>query len=218
MALTLPDTAVAGDAGHVSDHNLITSALTDLQTLALGTLRGTAPTVRESVPRWFSTNLSTLTSGQAYAVAVPVVVGDIVTSITFVTATTAMTWGSNNDGHIWFALYSGSATPTLLGQTADQTGVQTWGASTAKTLNLSSPYTVTATGFLYAAVMVNIGTGGSPAVPTLRGAALLNSPLSASPVTGMLRPAWQAGSGLTTTAETNPTPATNGNVTYAVFS
>ncbi len=215
MAVTLPDTAATGDAGHVTDHNLLVAAVTDLQAFALP-LRGTATTARESHPRWFSANLAMAGTGVMMATAVPVLAGDVVTSVSFVAATTGLTVGSNHDGYIWFALYDSAY--GFIRQTSVESGAVAWSGTTAKTLNLTSTYTVPTTGIVYAAVMVNYGTGGSPVMPTLRGTGALNSPLSQGVVAGHARTSWQNGSGLTTTAPAGTvTPSTQGSVLYALL-
>lgn len=161
-------------------------------------------------------NLGALTSGQLLAVAVPCFAGDVITSIAFISGATALTMGSNVDGHLWFALYDPSL--TLLSQSADQGGAATWAAGTTKDLALGAAQTLTATGIHYAAVMVNIGTGGAPAAPTLRGVGLNLNPVIDGPVSGQKRLAGTNGSGLTATAPTGPIAITaSGNAAYCVL-
>jgi hypothetical protein len=146
-------------------------------------------TFRENMPRYFATaNGSALTSGVMTSVALPLFAGDVVTNLSFMSATTAAVaptaW--------WFALYSSATTAALIAQTADQTSTA-WGGDTIKTLPLSSPYTVSTTGVYYAAVMVTAGT--VPTLVTVNGrGAVFAAILSQKAL------ARTSGSGLTTTA------------------
>lgn len=151
-----------------------------------------------------SSNITGAGSGIMSMVGIPLYAGDVVTSLSFMSGATALTQGSNNDGHWWFALYNPAAA-TMLAQTADQT-TAAWAANTIKTLALSSPQTIAATGLHYAAVMVSPGTGGAPAAPTYRGVLLNSSIVSFSTgwPTGRKTIGAQNGSGLTTTAPAGP--------------
>jgi hypothetical protein len=135
-------------------------------------------------------NVAALTTQVMSSVAVYLEAGDVVTNLTFVSGTTAAGTPTN----WWFALYSSAATPALLGQTADQTSTA-WGANTAKTVALTSPYTVPSTGIYYAAIMVKATT-----VPTLAGRTLHNAVEAGAVVTGQKVLSVTSGSGLTTTA------------------
>ena len=151
-------------------------------------------------------NLAALTTQVMTAVALYLEAGDVVTNLTFCSATTAAGTPTN----WWFALYSSAATPALLGQTADQTSTA-WAANTAKTVALATPYTVLTTGVYYAAIMVKATT-----VPTLLGASL-NANASAAVVTGQKVLANTSGSSLTDTAPaTIATPTTVATVPYCV--
>jgi hypothetical protein len=148
-------------------------------------------------------NLTIAASGIMTVTAIPLYAGDVITSLSFASGATGLTQGTNNDGHWWFALYDPSI--HLLAQTADRAAAA-WASITVMTLALSSPQTITSTGLYYAAVMINPGTGGSPTVPTLRGA-LLNSGAVSNVTgwpTGRKMLAGQNGSGLTTTAPAGP--------------
>jgi hypothetical protein len=105
------------------------------------------------------TNLGStvLTSGQQLFVGIPMITGQVVTAITFVSGTTALAGGSNQ----WFSLYD--ATHAKLQVTSDDTSTA-WAANTAKTLTLASPYTIPSDGIYYAGIMVNATT-----VPSLLG-------------------------------------------------
>jgi hypothetical protein len=135
-------------------------------------------------------NLSALTSGVMTSVALFLREGDVVTNLTFVSATTA----AGTPTAWWFALYDTASTPALLGQTADQT-TTAWAANTAMTKALSSPVTISTTGIHYAAVMVAATTA-----PTLAGVALHNAVESGAIITGEKVLARTSGSSLTTTA------------------
>ena len=111
-----------------------------------------------------SGNLACLTSAVMTSVALPLQAGDVVTNLTFVSATTA----ANGPTHWWYALYSPAG--ALLAQTADQT-TTAWGANTAKTVALATPQLITTAGVYYAAICVV----ASSAVPTLAGATALHN-------------------------------------------
>ena len=123
---------------------------------------------RESIPdRRLITGAITPTSGVEHLQAVPLLAGDVITNISLV-SNTALTMGSNADGHLWFSLRT--ATGSLILQTADQGGAATWAANTWKTLALSGgPYTVPQTALYYVGAMQNIGTGGAPVIANLKG-------------------------------------------------
>lgn len=147
-------------------------------------------------------NLAALTTQVMTAVALHLRAGDVITNLTFCSATTAAGTPTN----WWFALYDTAATPALLRQTADQTSTA-WAANTAKTVALATPYTVPTTGVYYAAVMVKATTP-----PTLVGASLHTG---AAVVTGQKVLAVTSGSSLTDTAPaTLATPTTVGTVPY----
>jgi hypothetical protein len=151
-------------------------------------------------------NLAALTSQVMTSVALYLEAGDVVTSLTFCSATTAAGTPTN----WWFALYSTAATPALLGQTADQTSTA-WAANTVKTVALATPYTVPTSGVYYAAVMVKATTP-----PTLLGASL-NVNASSAVVTGQKVLAYTSGSALTDTAPaTIATPTAVATVPYCV--
>jgi hypothetical protein len=107
-----------------------------------------ATALQETMPRNAATtgNLAALSTGRATFVGMYLPAGRVVTSITFVSGSTALSGNTN----WWFTLASSNG--TRLGLTADQT-VAGWGGNTAKTLALTSPYTVTAEGIYYLGVM-----------------------------------------------------------------
>lgn len=155
----------------------------DLAPAVSGRLNGAQPLYlgatgrREPYSIWLgSTNIPIQASGVTNLIGLPLYEGDVVTNLTFISGATALTMGSNADGHLWFALYDPSG--TLLAQTADQGGAATWAANTVKTLALSAPQTIATTGLYYAALMVNAGTGGSPTVPSMRGTSVASTAFS----------------------------------------
>lgn len=156
-------------------------------------------TLRKNLRRRDCTgNLSALTTQVMTSAAIYLEKGDVVTNLTFVSATTAAGTPTN----WWYALYDTAATPALLRQTADQTSTA-WAANTAKTLALSSSYKVTATGIYYAACMVKATTP-----PTLVGASLHNAVEAGAIITGQKILAQTSGSSLTDTAPSTITSAT----------
>lgn len=98
-------------------------------------------------------------SGTLELVALNLVAGDVVTSLTFVSGATAGATLTN----CWFSLYS--AALSRLGVTADDTA-SSWAATTARTLALASAYVVPASGLYYAGKTIVGGT-----VPSFVGAA-----------------------------------------------
>jgi hypothetical protein len=152
-------------------------------------------------------NVSALTTQVMTSVALYLREGDVVTNLTFVSATTAAGTPTN----WWFALYSPAATPALLGQTADQTSTA-WAANTAMTKALASPVTISTTGWHYAAIMVKATTP-----PTLAGVALQNAVESGAIITGEKVLSQTSGSSLTDTAPaTIATPTTIAGVPLVI--
>ena len=127
---------------------------------------GQAP--RETLPYWAASANQTCSAGIMFVALLPVCPGDVISNIGFVSGTTGATFGSSGY-HWWTALYDNTA--TFVAQSADQTNTAI-ASSHAYMLALGTgaPYTVgSGVTYLYAAVMVNTGTGGSPVQPTLRG-------------------------------------------------
>lgn len=152
-------------------------------------------------------NLAALTTQVMLSTALYLRAGDVVTNLTFVSATTAAGTPTN----WWFALYSPAATPALLAQTADQTSTA-WAANTAMTKALASPVTIATTGWHYAAIMVKATT-----VPTLVGVALHNAVEAGAIITGEKVLAQTSGSSLTDTAPaTIATPTTVATVPLVI--
>jgi len=190
---------------------------TGSQRFALG-----SSVVREPYPRYAggAGNLG-LTGGQMQMVGVQLFKGDVITNVSFMSGSTALTQGTNNDGHWWFALYSSAASPSLLAQTADQ-GTAAWAGGAIKTLALTAAQTIATTGWYWAALMVNPGTGGTPATPTIRGVNLGSGSLSGGSASGWpsgLKLGATNGSSLGASAPAGPiTPAAGANYLYCQLS
>ncbi|HEU0041407.1 MAG TPA: hypothetical protein VFQ15_03550 [Jiangellaceae bacterium] len=141
-------------------------------------------------------NAAVLTTQVMSSVPIYLRAGEVVTSLTFVSATTA----ANTPTNWWFAVYT--PTGTLAGQTADQT-TTAWAANTAMTKALTAPYTVVTTGWHRVGIMVKATTP-----PTLAGVTLHNAVESAAIITGEKILSATSDSALTDTA-----PATLGTLT-----
>lgn len=136
-----------------------------------------------------SITLAALTSAQLFLIAVPLVKGQLVSNITFLSGSTALNTGTNQ----WFALYSSAR--ALLGVTSDD-GATAWAANATKTLALAVAYTVPSSGLYYLGIMVK----ATVAVPTLAGILVPNTTaLNIPPIVG----------GNSTAALTNPASAPN---------
>lgn len=153
----------------------------------------------QTFPRWTTGTSLTLTAQRLVMGRIYLPPG-LITSITFITGSTALAGGA----HGWAALFDASR--GLLGQSADDTAI-TWAANTAKTFTLNSPIAVQA-GHYYVGLMVDASTPPSvlATLPGLR-AGLLDPPLG----------------GLSTTSLTTTAPATaavwgTSNLPYAYVS
>jgi hypothetical protein len=131
------------------------------------------------------TNGAPPASGQALFSALYLETGTVVTSITFLTANTALATGT----HQIFGLYNNASPPALLRGTSDDTNTA-WAANTLKTLNLTSTFTTTYSGLYYVCCLVTAGTlptlvragpigAGGQAVTPLWGAAGTTTALTA---------------------------------------
>lgn len=128
-----------------------------------------AAAIAESFPRVAGANNTVaLTSGRMHLVAVPLMAGQVVTSLTFVSSGAAVT-----PTHWWFALYTPAL--ALCAQTADQL-TAAWTSATAKTVALAAPFTVPTSGLYYAAVMSAAATP-----PTLLAGNTIGSPVLTMP-------------------------------------
>lgn len=124
-----------------------------------------------------------ITSGTLRLAAVYLWAGDLVSSITWVSGTTGLAAAAASNQH--FSLWSQGR--ALLGVTNDDTGTA-WAASSAKTLNLATPYTVLTSGLYYLGIVV---VAGAP--PSLRGVTSIANINTISP-----KLTAQADAGLTT--------------------
>lgn len=120
-------------------------------------------TVRENFPRLGSmANLAGhLTSGRLHLYGMWYEAGDVVTSVSFWSGTTALVTGSNQ----WAALFDGSR--VKLAVSADDTS-GAWSASTEKTFTLTAPYTIPTSGVYYHGLCVVAST-----MPSMTGFATL---------------------------------------------
>lgn len=127
--------------------------------------------VATTIPRTAQiTNQAVLVSGRLSVVRIWLEKGDIVRGIAFYSGTTLAGTPTNQ----WFALYSQAR--ALLGITADDT-TTAWAANTRKALNLTSPYTVTASGYFYLGLMVAAATP-----PTMLGQTSQSTVLNRPPI------------------------------------
>jgi len=113
----------------------------------------------ETFPRHLvpEVNTSLLSTGRLSLQAIAIREGELLTSISFWSATTAAGTPTNQI----FGLYNN--TLALLRGTNNDT-TTAWGANTRKTLNLTSTFTTTYTGLYYLGIMVTATT-----VPTVKG-------------------------------------------------
>lgn len=120
---------------------------------------GIAGAVSETIPRMLvsEANLSALTSGTLHLTAIYLQAGQVCTSISYFSATTAAGTPTNKI----FGLFDN--TRALLANTNNDT-TAAWAANTIKTLDLTAPFTATYTGLHYVGIMVTATT-----VPTLKG-------------------------------------------------
>jgi hypothetical protein len=180
-------------------------------------LAGVSGNPRETYPFYAATGNLTPSSGTMTLVLCPVLPGDVITNVGFVSGTTGVTFGSSGY-HWWTALYTNAL--AFVAQSADQTNTAL-ANSTAYMLALSgggAPYTVPSNTYsVYVAVMVNTGTGGSPVMCTLRGPSMSTAQGEGS---GSLFPTGLAycgtnGTSLGATAPSGTITMTpNGNVCY----
>ena len=108
-----------------------------------------------------------VTDGVLHLTAIYLNKGTTVTSITYLTGTAGITTPAN----WWFALYNSSL--SLLANSTDQT-TTAWAANTVKTLNMITPYVVTASGVYYAGIMIN-ATNPMPDIRGMNGNSTVNA-------------------------------------------
>lgn len=114
-------------------------------------------TIAETMPRSNTplANTAALTSGTVRLDAIQLQEGDVVTSISYLSATTALDTATVQ----LFGLYDKNL--ARLAQSADATSAA-WAANTVKTLTMATPYTVLTDDYYYLAILVAAST-----VPTL---------------------------------------------------
>jgi len=163
-------------------------------------------TFAESVPRFLaSSSVAIAATGVAHSTAVPLQIGDLATSITFVTGGTAA--ATPTAGFV--ALYSPAG--VLLGQSADL-GSTARAANTAFTIPLVTPVRITVSGLYYVAISFTAGT-----VPTLSGLSVSNAVVNGAIglVAGVLAQSHGSAVGAVAPA-TIATPTTVATIPYLV--
>lgn len=170
----------------------IATAVSSSSAGLLAALTKPSGVIRQTHPRTDGSTSAamTLTSGLLTFVAIALEAGDVVTTIGFRTGSTALSGGS----HQWFGLWNSSR--QKLGVTADDTSTA-WGATSAKELSLTTPYTVTTTGIYYLSACVVAST-----MPNLAGKSIAAAISALTPVI-----CGTADSGLTTPATAPSTAA-----------
>jgi len=143
-------------------------------------------------------NGAALSTGVMTSVSMKLKAGQVVRSISIVTATTAL----GTPTHWWFALYSAAATPALVAQTADQTNTAL-AANTFVTKNLAAPVTIAVAGTYWIGINFTATTPPTLLSAPAQVAGLLNNP---GVLTGEKGLAVTSGSGLVGVAP--PTIAT----------
>lgn len=131
--------------------------------------------IMETMPRQYigNGNRAILTSGTLCLMPIYLPAGQLVSSISFVSATQALVGGTVQR----FALFDGptahegGAARAMLRKTADDAATA-WAANSVKTLALTAGYTTVAEGLFYVGILVAAGT-----VPTLTGHDLGNTVL-----------------------------------------
>lgn len=136
------------------------------------------------------TNVAALTTQVMHSTAIYLHAGDVVTNLSYLSATTA----ADTPLNWWFALYSNASTPALLSQTADQT-TTAWAANTVKTVALGTPQTISTSGVYYAAMMMK-----ATATVTLAGVTVLNAANLGALIATQKVVSQTSGSALTATA------------------
>lgn len=144
------------------------------------------------------TTQNVLASGRLSLYAIELLAGQVVNSITFLTANTPAMSGATNQ---WFSLWDASR--NKLGVTNDD-GATAWPVFTPKTLALTAAYTVPTSGLYYLGIVV-VAT----AVPTLIGASAASQLGGIAPIlcgtsnTGLTNPASAPATANAITADTS---------------
>lgn len=100
--------------------------------------------------------LAALATGSEYSVGIQMFKGEVVTSITFASGTTA--WSGSGTVDRYFVLRDSAG--ALLANSADD-GANAWAANALKTLAMGTPYTVPATGLYYIGISHSFSAGAS---------------------------------------------------------
>ena len=135
--------------------------------------------------------LATLASGTMNLTAISLPQGVLVSTITFVSGTTAAVAPTNQ----LFGLYDSAR--LLLGATNNDAATA-WNASVPKTLTLTTPFTTLNDGLYYLACMVTVST----TMPTLTGNASIATVVGQAPILN-----GSSNTGLTTTLPAGPATA-----------
>lgn len=106
-------------------------------------------------------------TAQAIYTAIELAAGDVVTSVTFTSNTTALATAT----HQCAALYNGSL--AKLAVTNDDTSTA-WGASAEKVFTFTAPYTITADGIYYLGLAI-VASGTVPTIDGVTGVVTLNA-------------------------------------------
>lgn len=184
----------------------IRDALETLTTERHGRVSAATGLYRTNMPRITAAdNTAATTSGVAVAVPIWLEDGDTVTSLTWVSGTTALATGTVQIG----ALYSTAATPALLSASDDHED-EAWGASTVKTFTLATAQEIDASGYYWASLIVAAST-----MPTLVGRTT-HAAAAAAIVTGDLLLAETHGSSLTAAPATIATPTVRAGVPLVI--
>jgi hypothetical protein len=167
----------------------------------------TNTTFAESIPRISAAaDVAIAATGVEIAIAVPLQVGDIVSTITFVTGATAAATPT--------AGYAALRSPdgALLAQTADF-GSTARAANTAYPVTLATPQLITVAGMYLVGLSFTAGT-----VPTMRGATVGNAVVAGALGLGAVVLAKTHGSSVGATAPaTVATPTTVASIPYVVL-
>lgn len=154
---------------------------------------------RQNITRRTTLNatLAPLVSGREFLVGIELIAGDVVSSIEFISGTTAAVTPTNQ----WFTIRDSAR--NKLGITADDT-VTAWAASSKKLLALTAPFTVLVTGFYYFGICVVAATP-----PTLTGIVLMFADSNDPPImcgfadAGLTTPATAPATSIALTATAN---------------
>jgi hypothetical protein len=163
---------------------------------------------RENLPRYLAdTDTAALTTQVMTSVALPLQIGDLVSTLTWRSGGTA----ANTPTNQWSALYSPAG--ALLVQSPDLED-DAWAGDLEKAFTFAVPYRVPAAGVYFAALMVK-----ATAAPSLAGHSVDHAEISDGLVAGQVNLAQTSGTGLTDTAPaTIATPTAIATIPYVIAS